>query len=127
MKRIVYILAGLSILTLLVTVVALDAAEPAYVKKSTRLDTVLASLKASGLPTLEGPWYYAGPFDHTDGKGFEAAYGPEKDKAFDPKNTYSQAADAGKHFDPTPSRDRRQGDDAGGANSRTSNSAPSST
>ncbi len=89
MKRIVSILAGLSLVTLLVTVVALDAAEPTYVKKSTRLDTVLASLKASGLQTLEGPWFYAGPFDHTDGKGFEAAYGPEKDKAFDPKNTYT--------------------------------------
>jgi hypothetical protein len=84
--------ASVSLLCLLGMVLALNAAEPTYVKKAGRTETVVASLKASGLPTLEGPWYYVGPFDNSDGKGFDAVYGPEKDKAFDPKATY-----AGKH------------------------------
>ncbi len=92
MKRLLHLFASVSMLCLLAAVVALNAAEPTYVKKTGRTETVLASLKASGLPTLEGPWYYVGPFDNSDGKGFDAVYGPEKDKAFDPKATY-----AGKH------------------------------
>src|SRR5579862_5632037 len=92
MKRLLHLFASASLLCLLAAVVALNAAEPTYVKKAGRTETVLASLKASGLPTLEGPWYYVGPFDHSDGKGFDAVYGPEKDKAFDAKTTY-----AGKH------------------------------
>ena len=89
MKRILWYMASVSLAGLLAVVVAVQAAEPTYVKKANRVDTVLASLKASGLPTLAGPWYYAGPFDNTDGNGFDAVYGPEKDKAFDPKKTYS--------------------------------------
>ena len=54
------------------------ADEPAYVKKGTRIETVLATLKAAGLPTLQGRWYYAGPFDNENGDGFAAAYPPEK-------------------------------------------------
>jgi hypothetical protein len=57
-----------------------------YVKKRTRQETVLASIKASGLPTLQGKWYYLGPFDNTGGKGFETAYPPEKE--IDLKKTY---------------------------------------
>jgi hypothetical protein len=35
-----------------------------YVKKDNRERTILASLEASGLPTLRGTWYYIGPFDN---------------------------------------------------------------
>ena len=50
-----------------------------YVKKDSREPTILASLEASGLPTLRGTWYYIGPFDNQNGEGFEAAYPPEKE------------------------------------------------
>jgi hypothetical protein len=53
-------------------------AEPTYVNRGTRVETILASLKASGLPTLEGTWHHAGPFDNTANKGFDAVYPPEK-------------------------------------------------
>ncbi len=55
---------------------AAPAAEPVYVKKATRVDTVVASLKAAGLPTLEGDWHYIGPFDNA---GIDAAAPPEKE------------------------------------------------
>lgn len=48
-----------------------------YVKKATRAETILATLKASGLPNLEGKWLHIGPFDNTDGAGFGTAYPPE--------------------------------------------------
>ncbi|NQT87786.1 VCBS repeat-containing protein [bacterium] len=35
-----------------------------------------ADIKEAGKPTL-GPWHYAGPFDNTNGAGFDAAYPPE--------------------------------------------------
>jgi hypothetical protein len=60
--------------------------EPAYVHKTTRLQTILASLRASGLPTLEGTWFYIGPFDNTDNVGFDAVYPPER--AIDLTKTY---------------------------------------
>jgi hypothetical protein len=60
--------------------VALPAAPKlVYVKKPTREETILASLKASGLPTLQGKWYVIGPFDNTDGEGFDTVYPPEKE------------------------------------------------
>jgi serine/threonine-protein kinase len=52
---------------------------PRYVKKPTREETILATLRASGLPTLEGKWYYLGPFDNTDNQGFARVYPPEQD------------------------------------------------
>jgi len=55
---------------------AAPAAEPTYVKKSTRVETIAASLKAAGLPTLEGDWHYIGPFDNA---GIDAAAPPEKE------------------------------------------------
>ncbi len=88
--------AGLLALVALVGVAALflgrstppppapTATEPAppvrqYRKGATRQATILASLKASGYPNLEGKWYLIGPFDNTDGKGFDAVYPPEKE------------------------------------------------
>jgi serine/threonine-protein kinase len=52
---------------------------PRYVKMPTREETILATLRANGLPTLEGPWYYIGPFDNTNNQGFAKVYPPEED------------------------------------------------
>ncbi|MFO0852508.1 MAG: hypothetical protein U0871_28705 [Gemmataceae bacterium] len=71
---------------LLVAALLLAQPTPAYVKKATRADTVRATLAAHKLPTLDGPWSYAGPFDNTDGKGFDAVYPPEQ--GFDPKAAF---------------------------------------
>ena len=62
--------------SLLFLTTAALAAEPTYVKKSTRVETIAASLKAAGLPTLEGDWHYIGPFDNA---GIDAAAPPEKE------------------------------------------------
>ena len=75
------------VLALLFLTSAVLAAEPAYVKKATRAETILASLQASGIPTLQGKWHYLGPFDNTNGKGFDAVYPPEKE--IDLKKTYA--------------------------------------
>src|SRR5262249_42490417 len=40
----------------------------------------------AGLPTFRGTWYFIGPFDNTDNKGFDAVYPPEKE--IDLKKTY---------------------------------------
>lgn len=65
----------------------LAAPKLVYDKKSTRAETVLASLKASGLPTLQGVWYVIGPFDNPNGLGFDQVYPPEKE--VDLKKTYT--------------------------------------
>src|SRR6266852_3592574 len=70
----------------LVTVICLFSAlavvsaapKPAYIKKTNRLDSLLAMLKAAGLPTLEGKWHYLGRFDNV--------YPPEKE--IDLQKTY---------------------------------------
>ena len=54
--------------------ITLSAAEPTYVKKATRHETILASLAASGFPTLQGKWYIIGPFDNSDNLGFDTPY-----------------------------------------------------
>ncbi|MFL5240928.1 MAG: hypothetical protein ACJ8FY_02370 [Gemmataceae bacterium] len=52
--------------------------KPVYIKKANRVDTLVASLKAAGLPTFEGKWHYIGPFDNAFNIGFDAVYPPEK-------------------------------------------------
>ena len=61
-------------ITSLVGFVTVFAAEPKplYVKKSTRADTIQATLKASGYPDFSGKWHWTGPFDNTGLKGFQA-------------------------------------------------------
>jgi len=59
----------------------------AYTRKATRGETAAATLAALGLPTLAGPWYYAGPFDNADRTGFDTPYPPEK--GVDLKATYA--------------------------------------
>jgi hypothetical protein len=61
-----------------------SAAEPTYVKKATRVDTIVASLKAAGLPALDGDWRYIGPFDNA---GIDAVNPPEKE--IDLEKTYT--------------------------------------
>src|SRR5947208_708277 len=63
------------------------ADEVTYVRKATRAKTILASLQASGLPTLEGKWHCIGPFDNHDGLGFDTAYPPERE--IDRSKTYA--------------------------------------
>jgi serine/threonine-protein kinase len=55
-----------------------------YVRRPTRRETILATLQANGLPTLEGPWHIIGPFDsdHND-SGFDKVYPPEKEIRLD--------------------------------------------
>jgi hypothetical protein len=55
-----------------------------YVRRPTRRETIVATLKANGLPTLEGPWHVIGPFDsdHHD-SGFDKVYPPEKEIKLD--------------------------------------------
>ncbi len=67
---------------------SLRAGEPElkYLKKTTRGETILASLKASGLPTLEGAWHWIGPFDNPNQGAFDKVYPPEKE--IDLKKTY---------------------------------------
>jgi hypothetical protein len=57
-----------------------------YLKKETRTETVLATLRANGLPTLEGTWHSIGPFDNSRPEDFDTAYPPEKE--IDLKKTY---------------------------------------
>src|SRR5437764_14143047 len=64
-----------------------DAPKGEYVKKPTRAETVRATLASHGLPTLEGKWYFAGPFDNADRRGFDTAYPPEK--KIDLKDTFT--------------------------------------
>src|SRR5262249_17101132 len=47
------------------------------VKRGTREETILATLKASGGPTFEGKWWTIAPFDNPGGKGFDSGYPPE--------------------------------------------------
>src|SRR5262249_14210531 len=47
--------------------------------KAGREETILATLLANGYPSLEGKWYYIGPFDNADKKGFAFEYPPEKE------------------------------------------------
>jgi hypothetical protein len=49
-----------------------------YTRKATRSETARAVLASAGLPTLEGKWYYAGPFDAATRDGIEAKFPPEK-------------------------------------------------
>jgi hypothetical protein len=79
MKR--FSILAILALTSLVSVLAISLAapKPEYTKKANRGDSLLAMLKAGGLPTLEGPWHYIGPFDNEGGAGFDAVYPPEKE------------------------------------------------
>jgi hypothetical protein len=51
--------------------------DPTYVRKANRPQSILASLKASGMPTLEGKWHYIAPFAHVGND--DVSYPPEKE------------------------------------------------
>src|SRR6266540_2562124 len=71
----------------LATLTPAASPEPVYVKKATRVETIVASLKASGLPALDGSWHIIGPFDGGDDQGFDTAYPPEME--IDLQKTYA--------------------------------------
>jgi hypothetical protein len=79
-------LEGVAVLLALAgALVAFAAPKLVYVKKKTREETILASLTASGLPTLAGKWHFIGPFDFSL-ETFDTAHPPEKEIDF--KKTY---------------------------------------
>jgi hypothetical protein len=49
-----------------------------YVARSSREESILATLAANRLPCLDGKWYVLGPFDNTDKQAFNAKFGPEQ-------------------------------------------------
>ena len=57
---------------------SLALAQGEYRKRDSSSETARATLESFGLPTLSGDWHLAGPFDNTDGKGFDSIYPPEK-------------------------------------------------
>src|SRR5262249_12281483 len=71
----------------LLAVTALPARpEPVYVKKAGRVETIVATLEANGLPALKGPWFLIGPFDCPEEGGFDMVHPPERE--IDLKKTY---------------------------------------
>ncbi len=77
--------AGIGIVVLAVSCTC--AADPAwYARRGTLRETFevsFAALDSGAEPAPEGdvrlgPWHLIGPFDNTDGRGFDAAYAPEK-------------------------------------------------
>src|SRR5258708_6906646 len=74
------LLRSLAILLPALGVFVLAAAEPGakptYVRKGSRTESIVASLKASGLPALDGAWHYIGPFDY---RSFDQVDPPEKE------------------------------------------------
>lgn len=71
----------------LVTVTAQPPKAGEFVNKGNRPASAAATLASHGLPDLQGKWYFAGPFDNTDGKAFDFAFPPEK--GVDLKATYA--------------------------------------
>jgi hypothetical protein len=92
------ILSALAVLVVALLVVAVaEPAAPSYQKKGNRVETILATLKASGLPTFEGKWHYIGPFDNSDNLGIDTRYPPEKEFDLDRKYDGKDGAKVGWH------------------------------
>ena len=79
MKRFSFLSLWTVICFLSALAVVSAAPKPGYIKKTNRVDSLVAMLKAAGLPTFEGKWHYLGPFDNEGGAGFDAVYPPEKE------------------------------------------------
>src|SRR4051812_18828437 len=69
----------LAVLVAFLALALSSSAEPTYVKKPTRVETIIASLEAAGVPTLQGKWYVIGPFDNSGDEGFNVVHPPEKE------------------------------------------------
>lgn len=82
----------IALVALLLGTMTLAAQMPAdvYEKRETRAATILATMRLHKLYDFSGTWYYAGPFDNSNRKGFDTIYPPEK--KVDLKATYE-----GKH------------------------------
>ena len=87
MKRLLAFFALALSVAIPLALLAQPKSTPEYVKKANRRETLAATLQAFGLPTLEGKWYFAGPFDNPERKGIDIAYPPEK--AIDLKAMFS--------------------------------------
>src|SRR5260370_35509302 len=70
--------------------------KPGYIKKTNRLDSLLAMLKAAALPTLDGKRHYLRPFDNDGGPGFVAVYPQERENGMKNSNP-TLAAEAGEN------------------------------
>jgi hypothetical protein len=86
MRRVFTALLALPALAVLAAGMLSAQQKAAYEKKATREATIIATLKANGLPNLEGKWYYIGPFDNAEKQGFATVYPPERE--IDLKKTY---------------------------------------
>jgi hypothetical protein len=62
-------------------------------------------LQARYAPLIDAAdWHIIGPFDNTDGNGFDVEYGPETDKAFDFSHSYPGLDGAPTAWQPMPPR-----------------------
>jgi hypothetical protein len=56
---------------------ATTPSNPIYVSGPTREESLLATLEANHLPTLEGKWHVIGPYDNTNRQAESAVHAPE--------------------------------------------------
>ncbi len=77
------LLIGLVALISPLPLMAEPPAEMVYIKKATREETREATLEAAGYEGRTRTWHLIGPFDNTDGKGFDTVYPPEREVDFD--------------------------------------------
>ncbi len=77
---------SLAVLALAPTLLAGSPTDVVYIKKDTRAETREATLEASGYGAWTRTWHLIGPFDNTEGKGFNTVYPPEREIDF--KATY---------------------------------------
>jgi len=77
-------------------------AQSVYVKRDSARATWQASTARRGSEVSLGPWHYTGPFDSTDGAGFDTVYPPEKGvdlkASYEGKNGRTIAWKAGHRF-----------------------------
>jgi serine/threonine-protein kinase len=62
-------------------------AGPVYVRGPTREESLLATLEANRLPTLEGAWHVIGPYDNTNQQAESAVHAPERGVDLQQKDT----------------------------------------
>jgi hypothetical protein len=83
LPRFVLFIAALSLIGLL----AAQTPKGEYIKKTTRVETIVATLASHELPNLKGTWYSVGPFEFAGEEAFDKALPP--DKVVDLQATYT--------------------------------------
>jgi serine/threonine-protein kinase len=66
---------------------ATTPSSPRYVRRSTREESLLATLEDNHLPTLEGKWHVIGPYDNSNRQAEGRAHAPESGVALDKGDT----------------------------------------